>query len=70
MCGIAVGPLYGLGSAVVGADVAHEISREIFNGGEDSSGDNLPLDLGEPDLDLVEPGRIGRSVMELHVGMV
>jgi hypothetical protein len=31
-------------------------------------GDNLPLDLGEPDFDLVQPGRKGGCKMNADVG--
>lgn len=32
--------------------------------------DHLALNPGEPDLDLVEPRRIGRCEVQLHIGML
>lgn len=42
----------------VGVDVAAEPAGQIGNRDEDAAGDDLAFDLGEPDLDLVEPGRV------------
>ena len=33
----------------------------------DPAGNNIALDLGEPVFDLVEPGRVGRRLVEMHV---
>jgi len=60
---IAVDPLHGFGRAVVLADVAHELALEIGHGGEDAAGDDIALDLGEPEFNLVEPGRVRRGVV-------
>src|SRR5262245_3633674 len=57
-CRVAAAPLYGFGSLVVLADVAHELSPQIRDGGEDASSNDVPFDLGEPKFDLVEPGRV------------
>ena len=54
-----VSPFDRSGSLVVVPDVTKDFSAEIVDGGKDASGDNLPLDLGEPDFDLVKPRRIG-----------
>src|SRR6516165_10597952 len=48
------------GSLDVLADVPHELSAQIGDGGEDATGDDVPLDSGEPQFDLVEPGRVNR----------
>jgi hypothetical protein len=40
------------------ADVAKDFSSEIVDGGKNASRDDLPLDFGEPDFDLVKPGRV------------
>ena len=42
----------------VGVDVASQFASQIGNRGEDAARDDLAFDLGEPDLDLVEPGRV------------
>ena len=39
----------------VGVDVASEFASQVGNRGEDATRDDLAFDLGEPDLDLVEP---------------
>ena len=39
----------------VGVDVATEFASEIRDRGENAASDDLAFDLGEPDLDLVEP---------------
>ena len=46
------------------ADVPHELSAQIGDGGEDATGDDVPLDPGEPQFDLVEPGRVSRREVQ------
>src|SRR5262249_23579642 len=62
--GIAVAPFDGPGSTVIETDVAHELSGQVFDGRENASGNDVPLDLGEPDLDLVQPGRVSGSEVQ------
>lgn len=50
------------------ADIAHDLSVEVGLGFEDAACNEVSLDLGEPDLDLIEPRGIGRGEMELDVG--
>jgi hypothetical protein len=50
-------------------DVTKDFSAEIRHGGKDASGDNLPLDFGEPDRDLVKPRRVGGGKMNADVAM-
>ena len=64
---IAIGPLDRLGVAIVVADVAAEFSSEIRDGDEDPAGDDVTLDLGKPEFDLVEPGRVGRREVKADV---
>ena len=52
------------GSIDVLADVPHELSAQIGDGGEDATGDDVPLDPGEPQFDLVEPGRASRCEVQ------
>ena len=47
----------------------HEFAREVLDGGEDPASDHLSLDSGEPDLDLIQPGRIGRRKVQFHLRM-
>jgi hypothetical protein len=69
-CRRRVSPFDGSSRLVVVPDVTKDFSSEILERGEDASGDNLPLDLGEPDFDLVEPGRIGGSKMNAELGII
>ena len=46
------------------ADVPHELSAQIGDGGEDATGDDVALDPGEPQFDLVEPGRVSRCELQ------
>ena len=52
-------------------DVAHELLREVLDGGEDASRDYIALNLGEPEFHLIQPGRVcGREMqMNLRVGL-
>ena len=67
--GIFVGPLEGQGRFIVMADIAHDFAMEIALGFEDAPGNEVSLDFGEPDLDLIETRGVRRSVMELDVRM-
>ena len=49
--------------AEIDSDVAQELAREILHRGEDTARNYVALDLGEPDLYLVKPAGVGRSVM-------
>jgi hypothetical protein len=64
-----VRPFNGRSRFVVMPDVTKDFSAKILEGGKDASGDNLPLDLGEPDFDLVQPRRIGGCKMNADLGM-
>ena len=58
---IEVAPLYGLWHLVVMPDVLHELSPQIGQRREHATRNDVALDLGEPEFDLVEPGGIGRG---------
>jgi len=49
----------------VGVDVATELASHIRHGSENAARNDLAFDLGEPDLDLVEPRGIGRGEVKL-----
>jgi len=70
MRGIAVGPLDRLGATVVVSDVSSNLAREVRNGREDSTCDDIALDLGEPQFNLVEPGRVRRREVNVDLGTV
>jgi hypothetical protein len=51
-------------------NVPHQLARQVTNGSKDAAGNHLALDTSEPDLDLIQPGRIGGREVEMHVGVV
>src|SRR6266478_662842 len=55
---------------VVMTDVAHELARQVVDRGEDAAGDDVAFDAAEPEFDLIEPRGIGRSKMQVHLGMI
>ena len=66
---IAVFPFYSFGFLVVLANVAHDLFVQVFDRCENSSGNDIALDLGEPQFHLIEPGGIGRGKVQMNVGM-
>ena len=68
--GVRVLPLDGASVGGVGVDVATEFASQVRDRGENAAGDDLAFDLGKPDLDLVEPRRIGRCKVQLYMGML
>ena len=50
-------------------DVTHELAGQILDRGKDAAGNYIALDPGEPVFDLIEPGGVGRGVMEMDFGM-
>ena len=63
MVDILISPAEGRRGFVVLLDVTKELSGQVRFGGEDSSSNDSTLNFGKPDFDLIEPARIGRSVM-------
>src|SRR5258708_10095436 len=66
---IGIFPLHRTGRFVVLTDVSHELSLQIRDGSEYASGDDVALDLAEPQLHLIEPRRVGRSEVQVNFGM-
>ena len=54
---------------VVVPDVAQELPLQIGDGSEYSARDDVAVDLAEPQLDLIQPGRVGRSEAQVNLGM-
>src|SRR5215472_15405493 len=44
-------------------------ATRIGDGGEDATGDDVALNPSEPQLDLVEPGRVSRSEVQADIGV-
>src|SRR5258707_14973028 len=57
------------GAICVLTDVSHELSLQIRDGSEYTSRDDIALDLAEPQLDLIQPRRVGRSEVQVNFGM-
>ena len=66
MVDILISPAEGRRGFVVLLDVANELSRQVSFGSEDSSSDDIALNFGKPDFDLIEPTRIGWRVMDAN----
>jgi hypothetical protein len=62
-----ISPLKGFGLLVVATNVADEFAIEIFNRDEDAASDDITLNFGKPDLNLVKPGGVGRCVMDANM---
>src|SRR5881394_1851089 len=67
---VGVFPLDRAGMGRVGIDVAAKFASQVGDGSENATGNDLTFDLSEPDLDLVQPGRIGRGEVKLHARML
>src|SRR5258708_39371647 len=50
-------------------DVTHELARQVLGRGEDPASDDIAFDAAEPEFDLIEPRGIGRSKMQVQLGM-
>lgn len=48
-------------------NVAHQFLGKVFDRREDTSRDDVALNLGEPEFDLVEPRGVGRREMQMHL---
>jgi hypothetical protein len=59
-----VWPRTRFGSLDVLAGVPRELSAQIGDGGEDATGDDVALHPGEPQFDLVEPGRVSQREVQ------
>src|SRR5260370_8804321 len=64
MIDILKSPAEGSGGFVVLLDVADQLSGQVSCRSEDPASDDIALDFGKPDLDLIEPAGIGRGVMD------
>ena len=61
------GPDEGASALVVVGDEGVDVRDEFRNAGEGCAVERFAGEDGEPDFDLIEPGGVGRRVMEMHV---
>ena len=54
---------------VVGLNEAADFISQFAHAGEDASSEGAPLQLAEPGLDGIEPGRVGRREVQVKAGM-
>ena len=52
------------------ADIPHELAVQISGRGKDAANNDIAFNFGKPEFDLVEPGRIGGSVVNMDAGMI
>src|SRR5258706_6657321 len=64
---IGIAPLHRARSLVVLADVAEDLAGKVPHRIEDAAVDQVALDLGEPQLHLIEPRAVGRREVESDV---
>ena len=64
MIDIFVDPSEGGGGFIVVTNVAHQLAGEILYRSEDTSGNNVTLNLREPNFDLVKPTGVGRGIVD------
>ena len=62
-----LGPLEGVSGLVIGVDKGVDLIANLAWRGETRAGQSLGGENGEPDLDLIEPGGMGRRKMEMDV---
>lgn len=70
MPGISILPLHELRPFVVMPNISQELPLQILLGCEDTAGDYLPFNLGEPQIHLVEPGGVRGREMQANRRMV
>jgi len=54
---------------IVVTEVAFKFARQVPDRGEDSASNDIALDLGEPFFHLIEPGEVGRGIVEMDFGV-
>jgi hypothetical protein len=62
-----LGPLKGMSGLIVGLDKGIDLIANLAWRGETGAGRGFGGENGEPDLDLIEPGGMGRGKMEMDV---
>ena len=67
---IAVAPTDRFGDGVVAANIPANASSEIVDRGKDATCQEIALNFGKPEFDLIQPRRIGRRKVQPHLGIV
>ena len=67
--GIGIFPRHGTGRFVVLTNVSHELSLQVRDGSKYAARDDVALDLAEPQLDVVQPRRVGGREVQRNLGM-
>ena len=67
---VRVGPPNRLGDLVVMPDALHDLALQTRGRCEDAARDDVALDLGEPELDLIQPRRLRGREVQLHEAML
>ena len=67
LSGIAIRPVERPGVPVIKSDVSHDLLAKVGRGLEHAATDAIASDQTQPDLDLVQPGGIGRGEVESHI---
>src|ERR1700726_2348123 len=66
---VAIGPTDRLRGFIVAMEISTNLASQVGDGGKDAARQEVPLDLREPELDLIQPGRIGGREMQPNVRM-
>src|SRR3954447_2507183 len=66
---VSISPTDRLRCIVVASNVAKNFASQISDRRKDSATEDVPFNFGEPEFDLVQPGRIRRGEMQVHAGM-
>ena len=66
---IAITPADRFRRFVVVPDIPADFASEVGDGGEDAAREQVALDLGKPEFDLIQPRRIRRREMQVHARM-
>jgi len=66
---ILIGPFDRLSFTIIEANIAHDFAIEIFDRRENPASNKVALNFGEPDFNLIKPGRISWDVVNANVGV-
>ena len=67
---VSIAPPDRFGRRVVVPDVATDLSGQVRDRRKDAAAEQVAFNLRKPQLDLIEPGRIRRGDMQMHVRML